>query len=488
VANPEREFVTAHLDDLHADLDAWLRIPSISADPANSADVARSAEWLAEALRRTGFPTVEIWPTAGAPAVYAEWPSADPGAPVALVYGHHDVQPVDPLQLWEHPPFEPTVVEGPAGPELHARGAIDDKGNVAMHLLGMRAHLAATGRDTPAITVKLLIEGEEESGSPHFAALLRERRDRLDCDVVVVSDTGMAAPDLPSAVVSMRGLTGVEITLRGPAVDLHSGSFGGAVPNPLHAMASLLASLHDDQGRVTLPGFYDRVRELSDRERELVTRVPFEEQEWLAGPAAGSRASGEAGFSTLERIGARPTAEVNGMWGGYQGPGHKTIIPAEAHAKISFRLVTDQRPEDVGDQVRAWVDQRLPEGVTAEVLSKKAGVAPCASDLDSPGMAALRRAIAQAWDADPDEVLYLREGGSGPEADLVEQLGAPLLFLGAGLPTDRIHSPNERVLLAMLHRGAEAAAHLWRELAGLPGRSSGLRIGRAHPPTDERTT
>jgi acetylornithine deacetylase/succinyl-diaminopimelate desuccinylase-like protein len=468
VTSPEREFVTAHLDDLHADLDAWLRIPSISADPAHAPDVADSAAWLAGALTRIGFPTVEIWPTAGAPAVFAEWPSADPDALVALVYGHHDVQPVDPPELWVHPPFEPTVVEGDDGPELHARGAIDDKGNVAFHLLGMRAHLAASGRDTPAVTVKLLIEGEEESGSPHFAALLHERRDRLDCDVVVVSDTGMAAPDLPSAVVSMRGLADAEITLRGPAVDLHSGSFGGAVPNPLHAMATLLDALHDEHGRVTVPGFYDKVRALTDRERELMGRVPFDEQAWLAGPAASRLAAGEEGFSTLERTGARPTAEVNGMWGGYQGPGHKTIIPAEAHAKITFRLVADQRPEDIGPLFEKWVQAHLPEGIEAEVHAPPGGVAPCASDLDSAAMQALLRAIAQAWNGDPAEVLFLREGGSGPEADLVEVLGAPLVFLGAGLPTDRIHSPNERVLLEMLYRGAEATAHLWRELATLP--------------------
>jgi len=466
-SSPERDFVRAHLHDLHADLDAWLRIPSISADPAHAPDVAASAAWLAEALRRTGFPTVEIWPTPGAPAVYAEWPSDDDAAPTALVYGHHDVQPVDPPELWEHPPFEPTVVEGPDGPELHARGAIDDKGNVVFHLLGMRAHLSATGRTAPAVTVKLLIEGEEESGSPHFAELLRERADRLGCDVVVVSDTGMAAPDLPSAVVSMRGLADAEITLRGPGVDLHSGSFGGGVPNPLHAMAELLAALHDDQGRVTLPGFYDKIRPLSDRERDLMARVPFDEQEWLAGPAASRLATGEAGFSTLERIGARPTAEVNGLWGGYTGPGHKTIIPAEAHAKLTFRLVADQRPEDVAEQVRAWVAAHLPAGIEADVHAPPGGVAPCASDLDSPAMNALLSAIAQAFDGDPAKVLFLREGGSGPEADLVEQLGAPLLFLGAGLPTDRIHSPNERVLLSMLEKGAEAAAHLWRELAAL---------------------
>ncbi|MGY1605094.1 M20/M25/M40 family metallo-hydrolase [Geodermatophilus sp. SYSU D00815] len=467
MTSPERAFVSAHLDDLHADLDAWLRIPSISADPAHRPDVARSAEWLAEALRRVGFPTVEIWPTPGAPAVFAEWPSADPGAPVALVYGHHDVQPVDPLELWVHPPFEPTRVDGPDGPELHARGAIDDKGNVAMHLLGMRAHLAATGRDTPAVTVKLLVEGEEESGSPHFADLLRQHRQRLACDVVVVSDTGMAAPDLPSAVTSMRGLAAAEITLRGPAVDLHSGSFGGGVPNPLHALASLLDRLHDEQGRVTLPGFYDRVRPLSDRERTLMGRLPFDEGEWLAGPAASRVATGEAGFTTLERIGARPTAEVNGMWGGYTGPGSKTIIPAEAHAKVTFRLVADQRPEDIGPMLRAWVAANVAEGIAADVHVEAGGVAPCASDLDSPWMDALLAAIARAWDGRPEDVLFMKEGGSGPEADLVEQLGAPLVFLGAGLPTDRIHSPNERVLLPMLHRGAEAAAHLWRELAGV---------------------
>jgi acetylornithine deacetylase/succinyl-diaminopimelate desuccinylase-like protein len=468
VSSPERDFVSAHLDDLHADLDTWLRIPSISADPAHAPDVAASAEWLAAALRGVGFPVVEVWDTAGAPAVYAEWPSADSGAPVALVYGHHDVQPVDPLQLWEHPPFEPTRVEGPDGAELHARGAIDDKGNVAMHLLGMRAHLAAAGRDTPAVTVKVLVEGEEESGSPHFATLLRERAERLRCDVVVVSDTGMAAPDVPSAVVAMRGLADAEITLRGPAVDLHSGSFGGGVPNPLHAMATLLASLHDAHGRVTLPGFYEKVRPLTDRERDLMARVPFDEQAWLTGPAASRVATGEEGFTTLERIGARPTAEVNGMWGGYTGPGHKTIIPAEAHAKITFRLVADQRPADLADQVRGWVAANLPEGIQADVHVPAGGVSPCASDLDSPAMAALLAAIGQAFDRDPADVLFTREGGSGPEADLVDVLGAPLLFLGAGLPTDRIHSPNERVLLPMLYRGAEAAAHLWRELATVP--------------------
>jgi acetylornithine deacetylase/succinyl-diaminopimelate desuccinylase-like protein len=233
-------------------------------------------------------------------------------------------------------------------------------------------------------------------------------------------------------------------------------------------MATLLASLHDSRGRVTLPGFYEEVRQLTDRERDLMARVPFDEQAWLTGPAASRLATGEEGFTTLERIGARPTAEVNGMWGGYTGPGHKTIIPAEAHAKITFRLVADQRPADLGEQVRGWVAANLPEGIQADVHVPAGGVSPCASDLDAPAMAALLAAIGQAFDCDPADVLFTREGGSGPEADLVDVLGAPLLFLGAGLPTDRIHSPNERVLLPMLYRGAEAAAHLWRELATVP--------------------
>ncbi|HEY2172353.1 MAG TPA: M20/M25/M40 family metallo-hydrolase, partial [Mycobacteriales bacterium] len=330
----ERTFVADHVDDLHADLDTWLRIPSISADPARAGDVRRNAEWLAAALRRTGFPTVEIWETPGAPAVFAEWPADEPDATVVTVYGHHDVQPVDPEALWERPPFEPTIV----GDELFARGASDDKGQLLFHLLGVRAHLAATGRTSPAVHLKFLVEGEEESGSPHFAALLQERRDRLACDVVVVTDTGMFGRDTPSICTGMRGLADGEIHLHGPDVDLHSGSFGGAVPNPLTVMARLLAALHDDNGVVQIPGFYDDVVPLTARERESFAALPFDEHEFVHGPAQSRATAGEAGYTTLERIWGRPTAEVNGMWGGYTGPGHKTIVPSDAYAKVSFRL------------------------------------------------------------------------------------------------------------------------------------------------------
>lgn len=462
MTNPVREYVEAHAQDLYADLDEWLRIPSVGADPARAGDVRRSAEWLAAALRRTAFPTVETWETAddegrpGGPAVFAEWPTEDRSGPTVVVYGHHDVQPVDPEELWTTPPFEPTV----RGEELFARGAIDDKGQVAFHLLGLAAHLAATGRTTPGVHLKLLVEGEEESGSPNFPRLLREHRDRLRCDVVVVSDTGIYDRHTPTVCTGMRGLTDCQIDLHGPDTDLHSGSFGGAVPNPLHAMADLLAGLHDADGRVTLDGFYDDVVPLAVRERELFARLPYDEEAWL-GTAESRATSGEAGYSTLERIWARPTAEVNGVWGGYTGPGHKTIVPSDAHAKVSFRLVSDQEPAQVQAAVKRYVEQHTPAGITATVHFEGPGVRSVLSPIDHPATTAVVAAMERAFDR---EVLFMREGGSGPEADLAEILQAPVVFLGVGLPDDRIHAPNERVVLPMLLKGAEAAAYLWEEL------------------------
>ncbi len=456
----EREYVEANRESLRADLDAWLRIPSISADPAHADDVRRNAEWLADAFRRDGFPTVEVWETPGAPAVFAEWPAAEPDAPVAVVYGHHDVQPVDPLELWETPPFEPTV----RGEELFARGASDDKGQLLFHLLGLRAHLAATGRDTPAVTLRFLVEGEEEAGSPHFADLLLARRERLAPDVVVVTDTGVFARDVPTTTVGMRGLIGCQVDFHGPDVDLHSGSFGGAVPNPLTALGRLLGALHDADGRVAVPGFYDDVAALESAERESYRALPFDEGAWLADVARSRAAAGEAGYSTLERIWARPTAEVNGMWGGYTGPGGKTIIPTDAHAKLSFRLVPDQRAAALRPAVERFVSEHTPPGITATVVWESDGVAPCRTPLDAPELGALVRAMERSFGT---EVRFSREGGSGPEADLAEVLAAPVVFLGVGLPDDQIHAPNERVALPMLERGAEAAAYLWSELASL---------------------
>jgi acetylornithine deacetylase/succinyl-diaminopimelate desuccinylase-like protein len=451
-------YVQAGRDRFVADLKEWLAIPSISGDPAHTGDVRRSARWLTQYLRAQGFPTVEVWETEGLPAVFAEWPAEDPDAPTVVVYGHHDVQPVEPLDEWDTEPFKPVE----KGDRLIGRGASDDKGQVLFHTLGVRALLAASGRQAPPVTVKLLVEGEEESGSVHFADLLRTHRDRLACDAVVISDTTMWAVDVPSMCTGMRGLTEAEVTLRGPDGDLHSGSFGGAVPNPLHAMASLLAALHDAGGRVTLPGFYDDVVPLTDEERELFARLPFDEDEWLRTAGNSRAADGEEGYTTLERIWARPTAEINGMWGGHTGPGGKTIVPREAHAKISFRLVAGQDPGKVQEQFRMWVAEHTPRGVEAEVRIRGGGVRPCFSPIGSPGVKAARRAMERAFGT---EVLFTREGGSGPEADLADVLDAPLVFVAVGLNGDRIHAPNEKVEIPLLLKGAEAAAYLWEELA-----------------------
>jgi acetylornithine deacetylase/succinyl-diaminopimelate desuccinylase-like protein len=455
-----RDFVTAHRGDLLADLDAWLRIPGISAQPEHHADVVASAEWFAEAAIRAGFPTVEIWPTAGLPTVFAEWRSADADAPTVLVYGHHDVQPVDPIELWRTDPFVPTV----DGDVLRARGASDDKGQLLFHLLGLRAHLAATGRDTPAVTIKLLIEGEEESGSPNFETLLAERRARLDCDVVVITDTGMVAEDVPSTVTGMRGLVSATVNFHGPDLDLHSGVFGGAVPNPATALARMVAQLHDAHGHVQVGGFYDDVRALGAEERELFSRVPNDDSEFLA--VAQSRAlAGEDGFTTLERLGARPTAEVNGIWGGYMGDGGKTIVPSDAHVKLSFRLVADQVPARIRAGVADFVAAHTPEGIEATIEWEGDGVAPCLVPIDTPAYGALTSAISEAFDG--LAVLPTREGGSGPEASIQAVIGSPLVFLGVGLPDDQIHAPNEKVTLSMLYRGAEIAGLLWQRFADL---------------------
>ena len=460
-----RAYIDAHAGEFFAALKQWLTIPSISADPAHAGDVRQSAEWLADYLRQTGFPVAEIWETGtaekpGLPAVFAQWPAADPAAPDVLIYGHHDVQPVQPLAEWDSPPFVPAERDG----QILARGASDDKGQVLFHALGVSAWLASHGASAPPVNLKVIVEGEEESGSPHFADLLRRERERLACDVVVVTDTSMWAADVPSMCTGMRGVIDAEIDVYGPERDLHSGSFGGAVPNPLHALADLLSGLHDADGRVTLPGFYDKVIELTQAERDLFARLPFDEKAWLSTAGNSGAASGEAGYSTIERIWARPTAEVNGMWGGHTGPGGKTIIPREAHAKLSFRLVANQDPADIAGMLRQYVDEHRPDGLDVTVTAAGPGVRPSFSPIDSPAVAAGRRAMERAFG---QEVLFTREGGSGPEADLADILGAPLVFIAVGLDEDRIHAPNERVDMRLLLKGAESAAYLWDELATL---------------------
>ncbi|MEV8317418.1 dipeptidase [Streptomyces sp. NPDC059900] len=451
-----RTFIQTHRAEFLDDLAEWLRIPSVSAQPDHADDVRRSADWLAARLKGTGFPTVEVWETPGAPAVFAEWPSGDPQAPTVLVYGHHDVQPAAREDGWHTEPFEPVV----QGNRLYARGAADDKGQVFFHTLGVRAHLAATGRSAPAVNLKLLVEGEEESGSPHFRALIEEHRERIAADAVIVSDTGMWAEDTPTVCTGMRGLADCEIELRGPDQDIHSGSFGGAVPNPATAAARLVAALHDEHARVAVPGFYEGITELTDQERELFAELPFDEESWLR--TAKSHATyGEAGHTTLERIWARPTAEVNGIGGGYQGPGGKTIVPSSAFLKLSFRLVAGQDPDRVEEAVRTWVGEQLPNGIS-HTITFGAATRPCLTPLDHPALQSVVRAMGKAFE---QPIRFTREGGSGPAADLQDVLSAPVLFLGISVPSDGWHAPNEKVELDLLLKGVETTAYLWGDLA-----------------------
>jgi acetylornithine deacetylase/succinyl-diaminopimelate desuccinylase-like protein len=455
-----RDFIAANAAEFSSALRDWLSIPSVSADPARHDDVRKSAQWLVDYLKEAGFPQAEIWETDGLPAVYAHWPAADPAAPKVLVYGHHDVQPAAKADGWDYEPFAPQEKDG----KIFGRGASDDKGQVLFHALGVRAALAANAALAPPVTLTLLIEGEEESGSPHFAKLLRQRREQLGPDVIVVSDTTMWAADTPSICTGMRGLVDAEITVTGPTRDLHSGSFGGGVPNPAHVLASLLAGLHDENGHITLPGFYDDVVPLSAEERALLAKLPFDEESWLRDAGDSGATYGEAGYTTLERIWARPTAEVNGLWGGHTGPGGKTIIPKAAHAKLSFRLVADQQPAKVVESLRKYLKATTPNGVEVS-LTAGTGVRPCRSAIDSPAVAAARRAMERAFGT---EVLFTKEGGSGPEADLADILGAPLVFVAVGLDADQIHAPNEYVDLSRLLRGAESIAYLWEELSLSP--------------------
>ncbi|NGO72068.1 dipeptidase [Streptomyces boncukensis] len=451
-----RSFIAEQRSGFLADLAEWLRIPSVSADPERAPEVRRSAEWLAGKLTGTGFPVAEIWETDGAPAVFAEWPSGDPDAPTVLVYGHHDVQPAAREDGWHTDPFEPQERDG----KLYARGAADDKGQVFFHTLGVRAHLAATGRTAPAVNLKLLVEGEEESGSPHFAALVGEHADRLACDVAIVSDTGMWNAETPTVCTGMRGLTDCQIDLRGPDQDVHSGSFGGAVPNPAAEAARLAAALHDEDHRVTLPGFYDGVVELTAEERGLFAELPFDEDAWLR-TAHSHAALGEAGYTTLERVWARPAAEVNGIGGGYQGPGGKTIVPSGAQLKLSFRTVAGQDAEKIQQSLREWVAARLPAGIRHEITFW-GSTRPCLTPLDHPALRSVTRAMARAFGR---RILFTREGGSGPAADLQDVLGVPVLFLGTSVPSDGWHAPNEKVELDLLMKGAETTSYLWGDLA-----------------------
>ena len=441
-----------HVDELIE----FLRIPSISADPGHAADVRRNAEYLAEASRAVGFSHAEIIETKGHPAVYAER-MVDPNLPTALIYGHHDVQPVDPLDEWHSPPFEPEIRNG----NLYARGAVDDKGQVWMHLKAVEAVLAVSG-ELP-LNLKLIVEGEEESGSVNFEEIVESEQRRLRADILVVSDTSIVAANTPSLCTGLRGLAGVEVHVRGPSLDLHSGRFGGAVANPVAALAEILASLHDPvTRRVTVPGFYDDVREPSVEERALFAQVPYDVDEFRAEAGDVPATIGEAGWSDRERLWARPTLEFNGIWGGYTGPGQKTIIPATAGAKITCRLVPNQDPQRIAELVRSAVLAAAPAGVTV-TADAKAGGRPVVTSIDHPGVQAASRAMESVFGAKP---ALTREGGSIPPVEsFARVMGLQAVLVGLGLPDDQIHAPNEKFALDMYFKGIRVLGRLWDELA-----------------------
>jgi succinyl-diaminopimelate desuccinylase len=450
-----RSYIQSHRKQFEADLSELLRIASVSADSRQRGETRRAADWMVSQFKQLGLMT-ELIETAGHPIVYAESPPV-PGKPVALVYGHYDVQPPEPLDEWISPPFEPTVRDG----NVYARGATDDKGQMLTHVKGAEAWLKSVGK--LPIQLKFLIEGEEEVGSEHLAPFVKANHGKLACDTIVVSDCGQFAPGVPAITYGLRGIAYFELRLRGPKQDLHSGTFGGAVTNPAGALVALLAALKDKDGRIQVPGFYDDVAPLTDRERAEYRALPATEAAFLQSVGVNG-AWGEKGYTATERRWARPTCDINGLTSGYQGEGAKTVLPARASAKFSFRLVPNQDPHKIAASLRRFLEERLPPGIRMELIDHH-GAPGVVVPLESPYVAAASKAIDKGFGRAP---VYIREGGSIPIVNTFSsELKADALLLGWGQNDDNTHSPNEKFSLDDYHRGTLASAHLWGELASL---------------------
>jgi len=456
VTNKVVDFINLHRDRYVDELKEYLAIPSISALPQHAADVRRCAEWTSGALAKVGLQNVRLIATPGNPVVYGEWLGA-PGAPTILFYGHYDVQPVDPLDKWVSPPFEATVRDG----EIYARGSADDKGQIFMHFKAVEAWLREAG--TLPVNIKVFIEGEEEVGSTHLDAFVGEHRDLLKADVVVISDSPMFDRGIPSICYGLRGLAYFQIDLKGTNSDLHSGSFGGAVANPAFVLGQVLSQMKDKGGRIKIPGFYDDVRPLKDEERAEWKRLPFNETRYRKELGA-PKLFGESGYTTLERVWARPTFEVNGLLAGFTGEGAKTVIPATAMAKVSMRLVPDQDPAKIGDLFEAYMKKSAPKTVEL-TLTRMHGGKPWMADFNNPFVQAAGRAIERGFGKSP---VFNREGGSIPVVSTFQQeLGVPSVLFGIGLPDENAHAPNEKLDLGNFHSGIIAAAFLYEEIGKL---------------------
>lgn len=450
------DFINTNRDRYVHELKTYLAIPSISALPEHKDDVRKAAQWTAEELTRVGLENVRLEETPGHPIVYGEWLHAE-GAPTILFYGHYDVQPVDPVDLWESPPFEATVRDG----ELYARGAVDDKGQIFMHFKAIEAHMKQNGR--LPVNMKVLLEGEEEVGSENLDDFIRAHRDLLEADVVVISDSPMFDRGVPSICYGLRGLAYFQIDVRGSNSDLHSGSFGGAVANPAMVLAQILAQMKDKGGRIKIDGFYDDVVELTEEERAAWKQLPFNEKQYQRELGA-PKLFGESGYSTLERIWARPTFEVNGLLSGFTGEGAKTVLPAVAMAKVSMRLVPNQDPDKIAELFEAYVKKVAPKTVDVKVTSMHGG-RPWMTDYHNDYVQAASRAIEKGFGQKP---VFNREGGSIPVVFTFQQeLGLPSVLFGVGLPDENAHAPNEKLDLGNFHNGVIASAILYEEIGSL---------------------
>lgn len=435
----------------------FLRFPSISTDPKFKSNLIECADWLIDNIKSFGFQNVKKHETKGHPIIYGEWMGAGKDAPTVLIYGHYDVQPPDPLELWTKPPFEPDVRDG----YIFARGASDDKGQVFAHVKGIEAHMKTNG-NLP-VNVKLLIEGEEESGSDNLEIFINENKEMLACDTVVISDTEWFAKGLPSICYSLRGISFIEVTVTGPNRDLHSGTFGGAVDNPAVVLANIISALKDKYGKVTIPGFYDDVLELSDEERAGFYKLPFNPKEYKADLDVDD-VYGENGYSTLERTWARPSLDVNGIISGYTGEGAKTVLPSKAMAKISMRLVPNQDTDDISKKAIDYIKSIAPKTVKIEAKALHGGN-PVLVPRDSKGVEAAMKALKKAFNVDP---VFMREGGSIPiVGDFINKLNAPVVLMGLGLPTDNIHSPDENMKVSNYIGGIKASAAFFEEFSKL---------------------
>jgi len=449
------DFISKNKDRYITELKHFLSFPSISTNPENKKDVLECAEYIKEHLETLGMEHVTIYPTKGHPVVYADWLNAGSDKPTVLIYGHYDVQPVDPLDLWTTPPFEADI----RGGNIYARGSADDKGQVFIHLKALEAHLK-NNRSLP-LNIKLIIEGEEEIGSIHLGDFINEHKELLKCDVVVISDTSMYDKDVPAIGYALRGLCYMELEVTGPNRDLHSGQYGGAVDNPINALAHIITKLKDDKGKVLIDGFYDDVEPLSNEEKEGFKKLPFSDEKYAKGLNV-EKLFGEAGYTTLERTWARPTLDCNGIWGGFTGDGAKTVLPSKAYAKISMRLVPNQDPDKIEKLFTEYVNKITPKTVKVKIKGLHHGKGAM-TPIDTKWMKAASKAMAQGFGKEP---VFIREGGSIPiVVTFKEMLGADTVLLGFGLPDENAHSPDEHLNLNNFQNGIMTSAIFYNEMA-----------------------